>query len=365
MHQMNFPPIIHKSCAPNELLHVDVWGPSTVISCEGYKYYLSVVDDYSKYTWIYPLTLKSQVSSVLLNHITMAERQFDNKVKAIQTDMGGEFMVLHAKFKQMGIQIKHSCPHTHPQNGTIERKHQHITEVGLALLAHSKLPFKYWWDSFHTATYIINKLPFPTLQHVSPHQMLFNHPPDYSFLKTFGCACYPFLRPYNTSKLQFRSSKCVFLGYNSLHCGYRCLHPSRRVFISKTVTFDEQEFPYSSLFSNTSNPPSIHPSILTQIPEFPAAPTPTYSTSSSTASQPLIPHRSSTYSPLHPSDTETTQISSTTSFSTSGNTKTAHQNIVPHPTSSVHPMLTRSKVGCFKQKIYTASAPIAEPDNVK
>jgi histone deacetylase 1/2 len=62
--------------------------------------------------------------------------------------------------------------------------------------------------------------------------------PDYTFLKVFGCACCPHLRPYNKHKLEFRSKKCVFLGYSSLHKGYKCLHvPTNRVYISRDVVF--------------------------------------------------------------------------------------------------------------------------------
>jgi hypothetical protein len=80
---------------------------------------------------------------------------------------------------------------------------------------------------------------------------LFHNKPDYSFLKTFGCACWPNLRPYNTHKLAFRSTRCVFLGYSSQHNGYMCLEPTtRRVYISRDVMFHETVFPFSKFHSN-------------------------------------------------------------------------------------------------------------------
>lgn len=80
----------------------------------------------------------------------------------------------------------------------------------------------------------------------------------------FGSACLPFLRPYNKSKLQFRSKKCVFLGYSSSHKGYICLHPSGRTYTSPTVEFHESEFPYNSLFqipTPASNNPGLTPHV--------------------------------------------------------------------------------------------------------
>lgn len=244
MHQLNFPSVVHHSTKPFEIVHGDVWGPASVVSNEGFWYYLVLVDDYTRFAWIFPLATKSEVANLILQHIKFLERQFNTKVKALQCNMGKEFTVLHKFFKDLGIQIRH----THQQNGLVERKHRHITETGLTLLAQSGLPMSFWWSSFHTATFLINRLPTPVLQHQSPYFRLYGKKPDYVFLKSFGCACYPFLRPYNTSKLLFRTSKCLFLGYSSDHRGYQCLHPSGRIYTSRTVEFHEQEFPYTELF---------------------------------------------------------------------------------------------------------------------
>ena len=71
-------------------------------------------------------------------------------------------------------------------------------------------------------------------------------------MRIFGCACWPNLRPYNSRKLQFRSKECVFLGYNNIHKGFKCLDLSSGcVYISRDVVFDEDVFPFSKLHSNT------------------------------------------------------------------------------------------------------------------
>jgi histone deacetylase 1/2 len=89
----------------------------------------------------------------------------------------------------------------------------------------------------------------------TPLELLLNEIPDYTFLKVFGCTCWPHLRLYNKRKLEFRSKKCVFLGYSSLHKGYKCLHvPTNRVYISRDVVFDENVFPFSALPTTTTCP---------------------------------------------------------------------------------------------------------------
>jgi hypothetical protein len=70
-------------------------------------------------------------------------------------------------------------------------------------------------------------------------------------LRVFGCACWPNLRPYNTRKLAFRSTKCVFLGYSPRHKGVKCLDiTTGRVYVSRDVVFDENIFPFASLRPN-------------------------------------------------------------------------------------------------------------------
>lgn len=80
----------------------------------------------------------------------------------------------------------------------------------------------FWPLVFQAAIFLINRLPSPVSHSKSPIECLFKHTPDYTFLKTFGCFCFPYLRPYNKHKLKYRSKPCVFLGYSNVHKGYRC-----------------------------------------------------------------------------------------------------------------------------------------------
>lgn len=157
-----------------QLIHSDIWGPAYLSSSQGYKYYLSFVDDYTRYTWLYPLTLKSEAAKSVKHFIAMVHTQFKTKVDKFQTDWGGEFRPLVDYFKDLGIHFQHPCPHIHVQNGKVERKHQHIVETGLTLLAQAHMPLKFWWEAFLTAVHLINILPSPTLQNKCPHSLLYN-----------------------------------------------------------------------------------------------------------------------------------------------------------------------------------------------
>jgi len=212
----------------------------------GCRFYVIFVDDFSRFTWLYPLINKSEVFSYFVKFKLLVEKQFSTSIKQFQTDNGGEYTSTQFKhfLEKHGILHRRTCPHTSQQNGVAERKHRHIVEMGLTLLAQSGLPTKFWVESFLTSTYLINRLPTKVLHNASPFSKLFGTQPDYSLLKVFGSLCYPLLRPYAQHKLSFRSKPCIFLGYCINQRGYRCFDPhSHKVFISRHVVFDEMKFP--------------------------------------------------------------------------------------------------------------------------
>jgi transposase InsO family protein len=334
------------STSPLELIFSDVWGPSPFLSINGNKFYVSFIDDFSKFTWLYPITAKSDVISIFQKFQLHVERFFNTKIKSLQSDWGGEFQKLNPFLARNGIAHRLSCPHTHQQNGSVERKHRHIVETGLSLLANASMPLRYWDEAFTTTCFLINRLPSPVLNNKSPFEVLFKHSPDYNFLKVFGCACWPHLRPYNQHKLDFRSKQCVFLGYSLHHKGYRFLHvPSGRIYISRNVIFDEKVFP----FSHTSLPPTNSPSQLVTLPSHlpisnfsPSSPTP-ISTSS------VVPLFSDHSSPTSSDPISTT--SPTLGLSSNAGPTSSSLNHAPvHSLGSTHPLQTRSKANIHKPK---------------
>jgi len=253
-----------RASKPLELVHTDIWGPASVKATSGAKYFILFLDDYSRYTWFYPLHTKDQALSTFKQFKLQVENQFDTKIKCIQSDNGGEFKCFMTFLQQSGILHRFSCPYNSAQNGRVERKHRHVVETGLALLAHASLPMPFWQYAFQTATFLINRMPSQVLTHASPYFTLFHKEPDYRFLKVFGCLCYPFIRPYNNHKLQYRSVQCTFLGYSFNHKGYLCLDSvTGRVYITSHVVFDEHKFPLAksspstNAISNEVFPPAI------------------------------------------------------------------------------------------------------------
>lgn len=183
-----------------DLLFADVWGLAPIDSSCGYKYLLTCVDAYTRYTWVFPLKLKSNVRLTFTHFITTIEVQFSTHNKAVQTDGGGEFKSLTTLFHSKGIAHRLACPHIHHQNDSVERKHMHVVETGLTWLAQANLPLKFWEHACLTAAYLILLMPTPLLGMRSPYPMLYKTVPDYKYLGTFGCDCFPYLRPYSAHK---------------------------------------------------------------------------------------------------------------------------------------------------------------------
>lgn len=104
----------HHSTKPLELIHSDVWGPALITSVNGFRYYLVLIDDFTKFAWVYLLKHKSNVFDVFKYFKATTENQLDSKIKILRTDWGGEFnsKTFNLFCSTHGIIHQLSCPHT-------------------------------------------------------------------------------------------------------------------------------------------------------------------------------------------------------------------------------------------------------------
>jgi len=246
------------SSVPFDLIYTDVWGPSPQISIQGHKYYVIFIDHFTKYVCLFPLRNKSDVKIIFPQFHKMILNRFNANIKSLYSDNGGEFVTLQPFLTLHDISHYTTAPHNPQQNGVSERRHRHIVKTGTTLLSHANLPSYFWSYAFATATYLINRLPSPILNHKSPFQTLFAAAPNYLKLRTFGCLCFPWLKPYHTHKLQPKYVPCVFLGYSNTQSAYLCFHlPIQRLYISRHVTFDENTFPLQNIINQSTSKSSL------------------------------------------------------------------------------------------------------------
>jgi len=226
-----------------------------------HKYFLNIVDDYSRYTWIFLLTQKSEVIKTLENCIAFVQTQFETVTKIIRSDNETQFFMTNL-FVNKGIVHQTSCVNTPQQNSIVERKHDHILNVVRALMIQSHLLKIYWSYSVIHVAHIIKMLPTPILNYSSPHEMLYKTATDF---KVFGSLWYASTLSTNKQKFDPRASKCVFIGFKRGTKICVLLNvKSREIFVSRDVVFYENVFPYQRVkdTSNETNSPNIYDQIL-------------------------------------------------------------------------------------------------------
>ncbi|PKU85564.1 Retrovirus-related Pol polyprotein from transposon TNT 1-94 [Dendrobium catenatum] len=265
LHKLPFEISASRTNTPLSLVHSDVWGPSPICSTNGFRFFVIFVDDFSRYTWLFPIIHKSEVTSTFITFTKFIENQTKQSIKILRTDGGTEFnnyamkSFLHSK----GIGHQMSCPYTPEQNGVAERKNRHIVETVRFLLHKASMPFQYWPEATATAVYLINRMPSPNTQNKSPLQLLFHTNPEYTHLRVFGCECFPLLPSHTRTKFDPKSKSHVFMGYSDRHKGYICLdRDSQKSFISRHVQFVECSFPFATnnpslQISSSDHPPSL------------------------------------------------------------------------------------------------------------
>ena len=144
-----------------ELVHSDVCGPMPIKSLAGSMYFVTFIDDRSRYTAIYFLKKKSEVFQKFKHYIAWAEKFTGKQVKILRSDNGGEYMSdeFQRFCSERGIQRQFTIAHTPKQNGVSERMNRTIMEAARSMLCHSKMPQRFWAEAVNTAVYLRNRSP--------------------------------------------------------------------------------------------------------------------------------------------------------------------------------------------------------------
>lgn len=221
------------------LVHADLWGPCNITNVKGYKYFLVLVDDCTRVTWVYMLGQKSETPDVIKKFFAQIKTQFSTVIRIFRSDNGLEFMnsTLQSFFETLGLLHQTSCAHTSQQNGVAERKLRHLLDVARTIMFQMNVPSALWPDAVLTACYLINQVSSSIIGGKVPISLLCPEIDVFPIpARVFGCVC--FVHQFQIDKLSPLSVKCVFVGYSRTQKGYRCYDSNtRRYYVSADVTF--------------------------------------------------------------------------------------------------------------------------------
>ncbi|CAI7875567.1 unnamed protein product [Closterium sp. NIES-53] len=255
-HSSEFPP----TEAQLQTLHMDVWGPARVRGQGHERYFLLVVDDYSRYTTVFPLRSKGDFTEVLIDWIRVARLQLrehfgsDFPVLRLHSNRGGEFSSarLGAFCRAQGIRLTFTLPASPQQNGIAERRIGMVMDVARTSMIHAAAPQFLWPFAVQYAAHQLNLQPRVYLPETSPTLRWTGKVGDASAFRVWESRA--FVRNLSADKLSPRAVPCVFLGLPPDAPGWQFYQPtSRRVLSSQDVTFDES-VPYYRLFPYRTAP---------------------------------------------------------------------------------------------------------------
>ncbi|GJY12285.1 putative ribonuclease H-like domain-containing protein [Tanacetum coccineum] len=152
-------------------------------------YCLVVIDDYSRFSWVFFLATKDETSGILKTFITGIENQINHKVKIIRFDNGTEFKNndMNQFWGMKWIKREFNIAKTPQQNGVVERKNRTLIEAARTMLADSLLPTTFWAEAVSTACYVQNRVLVTKPHNKTPYELLHGRPPSISFMRHFGC----------------------------------------------------------------------------------------------------------------------------------------------------------------------------------
>lgn len=262
-----------------EEVHSDLWGPAPVQSLRGKRYYISFIDDSSRYTYLEFLRCKNEAFRAYLEYEAWVKTTFDAPVKTLHSDNGGEYtgkeFVVY--LKENGTHQKLSVHDTPQHNGVAERYNRTLVEKIRAMLHSSGLPRTLWAEAARHAVWILNHTLTKSLDGKTPLEAATGKKPDLRELREWGIKVW--VRLEKGDKLGGRVKEGRWVGVSEKHKGFRIYWPNdrritveRNVYVNRTsveidrVEGEDWEFDLpipeqnTPLVPTTSTPPPAPPS---------------------------------------------------------------------------------------------------------
>lgn len=232
-------------------LHVDTKGKVEIPSIQGHKYFVTIVEEFSRFVCVCPIRCKADAADKVLRFIKYFEKQSGHTVRRIHADGGTEFTKAIDHLRDDGLNISITAPYTPESNGLAERTHQTVLSLARTCLQESKIPEKYW---SYAVRHVVDCRNFVRHQGAdkSPFEILFGRPStDLTHIRPFGChmVCRPPGKKLGTFSPRAVDGLCLYHESGGL---YQVL-TAEVVVRSKHVRAMEMQFPGLSIFGQDSS----------------------------------------------------------------------------------------------------------------
>lgn len=227
------------------IIYSDVVGPMRVQSNGGNKYFVTFIDDSTRWCQVFMIKSKNEVLSKFKMFKCHVENLTGRKIKTFQSDNGTEYKnkVFDTFLQENGIQRRLTTPYTPQSNGTAERMNRTLLEMARCMLLSSGLSASFWAEAIATACYLRNRCPTSSLNGGIPYEKWFEKPLNVSYLRTFGTKVHVLYKEPGKDKFASRAIVGYFVGYPSEATGYKIWIPEWKKFIvSRDVRFQEGKF---------------------------------------------------------------------------------------------------------------------------
>jgi hypothetical protein len=210
----------------------------------GKRYFITFIDDYSRFTYVYLLRTKDEAFGKFKEFKKMVENQKERQIKVLRSDRGGEYFSKEFSTfcEENGIIHQMTAPYTPQHNGLAERKNRTLVDMVNAMLLNAKLPNNLWGEALLTACHIHNRV-LSKKSNVSPYEAWNGRKPNLNYFKVWGCVAFYKSSDPQRTKLGPRGLKSVFVGYAQNSKAYRLLDLETNVIVESIhVEFIEYKF---------------------------------------------------------------------------------------------------------------------------
>ena len=166
------------------LIHTDVCRPMSTCTRNSDRYFITFIDDYSRYGYVYLMRHKSESFEKFKEFKTEVENQLNKSIKALRSDRGGEYLSYEFTMylKECGIVSQLTPPGTPQWNGVSERRNRTLLDMVRSMMSNTTLPKIFWGHALETAALTINRVPSKSVEK-TPYELWFGKIPNMSYLK--------------------------------------------------------------------------------------------------------------------------------------------------------------------------------------